>query len=125
MQSETLLYAIDKNASLIETKKPHYYQTVISCSLLDKMVDTLLPSFSSVLKPVCNYIYRGIFKDFPTLETIEKLEKPSGTNEITSYPFIYYKMFCDNERILMKEHKANKRKLEKFDLFEKKNGDLN
>jgi hypothetical protein len=51
---------------------------------------------------------------------MEKLDKPLN-NDISSYPFIYYKMYADNERVLLQHHKENKSKLARFDFFESKN----
>jgi hypothetical protein len=86
---------METKAKAIKSDEPHYFQTVLACTILDKTVNSLLPSFANVLKPVCNYIFRSVFKGFPRLENLET--DKSGKNNISSYPFLYYKAFSDME----------------------------
>jgi hypothetical protein len=105
VQAEMLLLRIEKQGKnvMIETKAPHYFETVLACSLLQKMCCTLLPKFQNVLKPVCNLIFRGIFRDFPKLDRLKINAEDQEDQKISSLPFINYKAFFDNERVLHDE----------------------
>jgi hypothetical protein len=49
-------------------------------------------AFSKLLKPICNYIFKAIFKDYS-----DQVELTDG---LSAMPFIKYKAFADSEKFL-------------------------
>jgi hypothetical protein len=47
---------------------------MIACSILQKMVDTMSPAFAKLFKPVCNFLFRAIFKNYPVLKAGDEMK---------------------------------------------------
>jgi len=64
---ETLLYKMEKQADMLDSKPPHSFQTVLASAVLWKLATRILPAFKNILLPVTEYLFKAIFVGFKEL----------------------------------------------------------
>jgi hypothetical protein len=76
--------------------------------------------WSKVLKPVCEYVFRGVFKDLPSNTAFPEYE--SESQELTGLPFSNFHSFADEERTLRAFKRDADVKIKHLDKYEEKFG---
>ena len=100
---------------------------MLACSVLQKMVGDMSPGFKKLFKPICNFLFRAIFKDFPVVKAGEENDdasKNAKPAKLDAEPFVNYECFADSERLLNIEFDKNERNMVRYKRYEAEAGHM-